>query len=138
MTATTVSLPAPPTATCGTCGKDFIPPAVASERGGGPDLCRTCAMLRIEAEEERYRRIYAQAFEGGKEAAKTPNVFDLITEALVAWSAETGLPPSRTDKWTRRRIARGAGSSPEMVSAFIRRPELLGPERAALLKWAKA
>ncbi|MCV2863336.1 hypothetical protein [Defluviimonas sp. WL0075] len=58
MTATTITPPSPVTATCATCAKTFIPPAMASERGGNATTCRACAADRIEAR----RRAEADAY----------------------------------------------------------------------------
>lgn len=47
MTATTITLPQPATATCATCGRTFIPPVLSSDRGGDATTCRACAADRI-------------------------------------------------------------------------------------------
>lgn len=58
MTATTITPPSPATATCATCAKTFIPPALASDRGGDATTCRSCAAGRIAAR----RRAEADAY----------------------------------------------------------------------------
>lgn len=58
MTATTIFAPQPVTATCGICAKTFIPPALASERGGNATTCRACAADKIAAK----HRLSADAY----------------------------------------------------------------------------
>ncbi len=58
MTATTITVPQPVTATCATCTKTFAPPAIASDRGGDATTCRACAADKIAAQ----HRLSADAY----------------------------------------------------------------------------
>jgi hypothetical protein len=61
MTATTMPLLPPRASTCIGCGKTFIPPTLASLRGGSEVVCRACAKAgraaAVRAEIDAYNAI---------------------------------------------------------------------------------
>lgn len=68
MTATTISVHPPKTATCATCENAFVPPVLASEREGDATTCPTCARAKIEARDRDQIDAYTAQYEAERAA----------------------------------------------------------------------